>query len=106
MEAATDVIESDVIFDDFVTENLQIFHSDNFQWYYLPDQNTWEVLIFKSGDSEPGQGVGCPHSGFHNPRAKGELRQSIDCRTFVFFAELDEYPPIVGDVTEPHTQMM
>lgn len=40
----------DVIFDDFVTENLQIFHSDSFQWYYLPDQNTWEVLIFKSGD--------------------------------------------------------
>lgn len=40
------------MFDDFVTENLQIFPSPKFQWYYVPDQNIWEALMFKSADSD------------------------------------------------------
>lgn len=51
-----DTIASDVVFDGFVTENLQIMHSPEFKWYYLPDHNTWEALIFKSADSEEGKG--------------------------------------------------
>lgn len=106
VDTENDVISSDVVFDDFVTENLQIFHSPNFQWYYLPDHHPDEALIFKSSDSEPGEGVGCPHSGFYNPKVnQGELRESLDCRTFVFFADLDNYPPVVGDVTQPHAQL-
>jgi len=102
-----DTIASDVVFDDFVTENLQIFHNPDFQWYYLPDHNTWEALIFKSGDSArlEGEAIACPHSGFYNPKVgKGEIRQSLDCRCFVFFEDLDKYPPIVGDITQPHIQ--
>jgi hypothetical protein len=47
-----DTVASDVVFDGFVTENLQIMHSSEYKWYYLPDHNTWEALIFKSADSE------------------------------------------------------
>ena len=50
--------------------------------------------------------TGCPHSGFFNPNVKtGDLRESLDCRCFVYFADLDEYPPVVGDVYQPHAQM-
>ena len=52
-----DTLASDVVFDGFVTENLQIMHSPKYKWYYLPDHNTWEALIFKSADSEEGKGA-------------------------------------------------
>lgn len=47
----SDVVPSDVVFDDFVTENIQIYHDPDMRWYYLPDHESWEALIFKSADS-------------------------------------------------------
>ncbi len=60
-----DTIAGDVVFDGFVTENLQVMHSPNFEWYYLPNHETWEALIFKSGDSEQGASPGmyCCYAG-------------------------------------------
>ncbi|KAG8667967.1 hypothetical protein FPOAC1_012809 [Fusarium poae] len=55
LDFETDTIPSDIVFDDFFTENLQVLYSSNLQWYYLPDQETWEALIFKSADSEKSQ---------------------------------------------------
>ncbi|KAI1425309.1 hypothetical protein F5Y12DRAFT_784740 [Xylaria sp. FL1777] len=101
-----DTVASDVVFDDFVTENVQMYHNPKFQWYYLPDHNTWEALIFKSADSQDGRTAGCPHSGFYNPTAaREEMRESLDCRCFVFYAEMENYPPVVGDICQPHAQM-
>ncbi|KAL6895046.1 hypothetical protein GGI43DRAFT_424494 [Trichoderma evansii] len=100
VDFANDTIAGDIVFDDFVTENLQIFPSPNFQWYYVPDQNIWEALMFKSADR-------CPHSGFYNPYVReGNLRESLDCRTFVFYADLEEYPPIVGDAFQAKSHMI
>jgi len=42
----------DIVYENFVTENLQIMHNPDQKWFYLPDQTTSEVLIFKSADSE------------------------------------------------------
>jgi len=44
--------------------------------------------------------IACPHAAFHNPKvASDELpRESIDCRAFVFYIDLPEYPPIVEDI--------
>jgi hypothetical protein len=58
LDFETDTIPSDIVFDDFFTENLQVLYSSNLQWYYLPDQETWEALIFKSADSEKSQAPG------------------------------------------------
>ncbi|RKK89174.1 hypothetical protein BFJ68_g16779 [Fusarium oxysporum] len=58
MDFENDTIPSDIVFDDFFTENLQILHNPNFEWYYLPDHNTWEALIFKSADSEESEAPG------------------------------------------------
>jgi hypothetical protein len=106
LDFETDTIPSDIVFDDFFTENLQVLYSSNLQWYYLPDQETWEALIFKSADSQTSQAPACAHSGFFNPHAKnGDLRESLDCRCLVFFADLDCYPPVVGDVFQTRAHM-
>jgi len=41
-----------------------------------------------------------PHAAFYNPKvAPDELpRESIDCRAFVFYIDLPEYPPVVEDI--------
>ncbi|KAK1240219.1 hypothetical protein MKX08_007661 [Trichoderma sp. CBMAI-0020] len=65
VDFANDTIAGDIVFDDFVTENLQIFPSPNFQWYYVPDQNTWEALMFKSADSDE---TAVPDATIHDAR--------------------------------------
>jgi hypothetical protein len=119
-----DIMAGDIVYENFVTENLQVMHNPDQKWFYLPDQTTSEVLIFKSADSEHSDAPGkspyatilrgptflsiydmlirkaSPHAAFYNPRAaRDELpRESIDCRAFVFYADLPEYPPVVEDI--------
>ncbi|KAL4939105.1 hypothetical protein BDV06DRAFT_225337 [Aspergillus oleicola] len=98
-----DVMAGDIVFDDFYTENLQVLYNPNHKWYYLPDHKVSEALIFKSADSEHSEAPASPHAGFYNPNAeKDDLRESLDCRCFVFFADLQEYPLVVGDVFKAH----
>jgi hypothetical protein len=104
---------SDVVYEDFAAENLQIHYREHQKWFFLPDQKPTEAFMFKSADSEdcvakgkptlPGICVAnslltkaaCPHAGFFNPSVKyGEVpRESIDLRAFVLYADLPEYPP-------------
>jgi hypothetical protein len=42
----------DIVYVDFVTENLQVRYNCSQAWYFLPDQQEDEVLIFKSAESE------------------------------------------------------
>lgn len=41
----------DLVYEDFAVENLQVLHNPKQRWYYLPDQEVSEALIFKSADS-------------------------------------------------------
>lgn len=43
---------ADVVFPTWVTENMQVMHSKEYEWYYLSDQMPDEALIFKSADSD------------------------------------------------------
>lgn len=114
----------DLVYENFATENLQIMHNSEQKWFYLPDQTTSEVLLFKSADSEysdaPGQPPcatilrspiplsiykmltkkASPHAAFYNPKVSPNEppRESIDCRAFVFYIDLPEYPPVVEDI--------
>lgn len=93
---------------------MQVHYSPEQQWYWLPEQTTSEPLIFKSADSQDSVSQGlssrlpqtdnvvvliclaCPHTSFFNTRAGPDepLRESIDCRVFVLYAE--KVPPEVG----------
>ncbi|KAI9733661.1 MAG: hypothetical protein M1834_003263 [Cirrosporium novae-zelandiae] len=124
VDFANDTMAGDIVFRDWATENMQVRYNPMQKWYYLPDHIPSEVLIFKSADSE-GDGANgeleifnqhylriryaltskvCPHAGFFNPQVrKHELpRESIDCRAFVLYADLDEYPPEVGNLFQGH----
>ncbi|KAL4787533.1 hypothetical protein BJX76DRAFT_318305 [Aspergillus varians] len=93
----------DIVFDKFYTENLQVMHNPDHQWYYLPDHHVWEALFFKSADSEHSEAPASPHARLYSPNAKPEdRRESLDCRCFVFFADLPECPPAVGNAFKAH----
>jgi len=99
-----DTMPADIVFPDWVTENLQIHHNSSHEWYWLADQTPSELLIFKSADSDPDSNPASPHAGFYNRNVGPDdaPRQSIDCRTFVFYADLEEWPPEVGNVFFGH----
>ncbi|KAK8068767.1 CMCJ-like methyltransferase [Apiospora phragmitis] len=96
----SDTMPGDIVFRKFFTENLQVHYNAKHAWYWLPGQTVDEVLIFKSAESDVSRSQGVPHAGFYNPNVTLEdlPRESIDCRLLVCYAELENYPPIVGDI--------
>lgn len=98
-----DIVPGDVVFDDFVTENIKVYHNPAQKWYYLPDQQISEALIFKSSDSVHSTAPAAIHAGCPNPNSDPqECRESLDCRCLVYFADLPKYPPVIGNVFTPH----
>lgn len=43
---------SDIIYPNYVAENLMLHYRSNQTWYWLPDQQPDEVLVFKAVDSD------------------------------------------------------
>ena len=56
------------------------------RWYYYPDMDPDEALVFKSFDTAS-KGSGVPHAAFDDPRcpAGTRCRESIDVRVFAYF---------------------
>lgn len=64
--------------------------ADQQRWYYFPNMQTNEALIFKTFDSETGGRTRFTlHSSFKDPTAPGDAppRESIETRCLVFFQE-------------------
>ncbi|KAF5686955.1 methyltransferase [Fusarium circinatum] len=103
-----DTMPCDIVYSQWVTENQQIHYNPEHKWYYLPDQTTDEVLLFKSAESSAKKAQAVPHGSFHNPKARKDERprESIDCRFIVFYAPLDKCPPVVGDIYAQKESMM
>lgn len=62
-------------------------HPDQ-HWYYYPDMQSDEVLLFKGYDSDESSRSGfIPHTAFEDPTSKPDAqpRQSIEIRTFAFY---------------------
>lgn len=53
-----DTLPSDVVFEEFFTENVQLHFSESQKWYYISEQQPHEVLIFKTVDPSFKQGLG------------------------------------------------
>ena len=56
------LVEADIIYEDVVTENLQMHYDAAQRWYYLEDQEASELLVFRQTESRPGGPIGmiCP----------------------------------------------
>jgi hypothetical protein len=60
------------------------------QWFYAPQMRTDEVLLLKCYDSAQDGGTRfVPHTAFTDPTAPADAppRESIELRTFVFYAD-------------------
>ncbi|PQE09906.1 hypothetical protein CJF31_00003809 [Rutstroemia sp. NJR-2017a BVV2] len=77
-----------VMKEDAAVENIQVYHNEAHEWYYLSDQSIRELLVFRQGGSNGESAV--PHTSFENPTPTGsdstmQLRESIEIRALVYF---------------------
>ncbi|EFR04155.1 hypothetical protein MGYG_07162 [Nannizzia gypsea CBS 118893] len=82
-----DIEFNDVIHRDHVGESLRLYPNPEHRWYFLDDQTTSQVAIFRNVHSD---GLEIPfgvHSAFTNPRVNSDQppRESIELRCVRFF---------------------
>lgn len=81
-----------VLYDDgspgHVCEIYQVLHNLQQRWYYLPDQQVTEAVVFNGYDSQSHQSRAVAHTAFSiSPDGSVPPRRSIEIRAFVFFDE-------------------
>ena len=93
--ASRDLIETDLVYENRVGEVLQLSHNPDHRWFYFPDMEPREALVFKCYDSlTDGRARFTAHTAFAHPDAPADAppRQSIEARTLAFFAPRQERP--------------
>ncbi|KUJ18844.1 uncharacterized protein LY89DRAFT_732386 [Mollisia scopiformis] len=70
-----------------VQQNYQMNHRPQHRWFYLSEQKTDEITIFRQYDSEIGHGSGVPHVALPDPSvdSSAELRGSIEVQCLVYW---------------------
>ena len=82
-----DLMASDLIYPDRVTETYSVAYSPAHRWYYYPKMQRNEALVFKGFDSDAGARTRfTPHTAFNDPTAPADKlpRESIEVRALVF----------------------
>lgn len=47
-----DTMSADIVYPNWVTENVQVHYNERQKWYYLSNQMPSEVLVFRSAQSD------------------------------------------------------
>jgi len=84
-----DFVRAERRYPDRVGETYQLKHNPNQRWFYFPHMRRDEALVFKVYDSAAdGRARFTPHTSFDDPQSAADApaRQSIEVRTFAFFA--------------------
>jgi hypothetical protein len=85
---AEDLIAADVHYADRTGEIYLVAHSPRHRWFYFPEMQPNEALVFKQFDSDVSAGARfVPHAAFDHPHtpADAPLRESIEARVLVVF---------------------
>ena len=85
---ATHLITSERRYPHRVGETYQVAHHPDHQWFYFPEMNRNEALIFKVYESEKdGRARFTAHTSFDDPNTPDGAtpRESIEMRTIAFF---------------------
>jgi hypothetical protein len=75
-----------------VGETYQLRYNPGHRWFYFPQMRREEVVVFKVYDSQPhARARFTPHTSFIDPTTSADAppRQSIEVRTFAFFAPVE-----------------
>ncbi len=87
--SASDLLPAERRYPDRVGETYQLRYNPDHRWFYFPRMRRDEALVFKVYESQAdGRARFTPHASFVDPssRADAPPRQSIEVRTFAFFA--------------------
>ncbi|MDH3704244.1 MAG: methyltransferase [Alphaproteobacteria bacterium] len=86
--ATGDLIASDLKYRDRTGEILQLAHNPDHRWFYFPNMERNEALVFKCYDSlKDGRSRFTAHTAFEDPTSPPDAppRESIETRTLAFF---------------------
>jgi hypothetical protein len=75
-----------------VGETYQLQYNPDHLWFYFPEMQRDEAIVFKVYDSQThGRARFTPHTSFIDPSTPSDAppRQSIEVRTFAFFAPVE-----------------
>jgi len=80
--AITEELQGDIVHD-----TMSYVHNPEHRWYYFPDMNIDEVIVFKSGDSDPSGAVRVAHTAFTDPTCPPGVptRASVEMRALAVF---------------------
>jgi hypothetical protein len=87
--SASELLPAERRYPDRVGETYQLRYNPDHRWYYFPHMRRDEALVFKVYESQTdGRARFTPHASFIDPTTAPEAppRQSIEVRTFAFFA--------------------
>ncbi len=72
---------------DIVHDTVGYLHNPAHRWYYFPDMTIDEVIVFKSGDSDPNTAVRVAHTAFTDPTCPPGVptRASVEMRALALF---------------------
>ena len=88
MAEPNDLIGTERRYPDRVGEIYHLSFNPHHRWYYFPDMQPEEALVFKCYDSmKDGRARFTPHSSFEDPTTPTDAppRESIEARLFAFF---------------------
>ena len=69
---------ADIVLQNEVTENMQVHHDEAHKWYYLQDQSSTELLVFRQADSHPDGRVGMILPNSIDISSMGAIRKKTD----------------------------
>jgi hypothetical protein len=68
------------------TSGFEFHHKPAHQWWYFPDMNRDEILLFTLNDSDHSRAWRVPHSAFRDTTARATVpRHSIEFRSIAYF---------------------
>jgi hypothetical protein len=84
---AADLVSSDVHYATRTGEIYLMTHSPRHRWFYFPEMERHEALVFKQYDSRASVPRFVPHAAFDHPHTPLDtpLRESIEARCLVVF---------------------
>jgi hypothetical protein len=81
-----ELVPNALVYPDRRGETYAILHSDRHEWFYFPDMQRDEVLLFLHYDSSASPHIPVPHTAFEDPASPtdAEPRESLEMRILVF----------------------
>ncbi len=86
--APADLIKTDLVYQDRTGEVLQLAFNPDQRWFYFPDMERNEAMVFKCYDSlTDGRSRFTAHAAFDDPNSPPDApeRESIESRALAFF---------------------